>query len=74
MLGYYGIAETNVHRTVLGVPNLLVLTVTTNEMHMRTIMELLREITSAKGSKVFLFKTLPTLGDFHAAPAPTPHL
>jgi hypothetical protein len=37
-------------------------------------MELLNEVTGGKGSKVFLFKTLSTLGDFRVAPTPSSHM
>jgi Replication-relaxation len=74
MLAYQEIAAQHVYRTHLGVPNLLILNVTTNEQHMRALMELVNELTAGKGSKVFLFKTLSTLGDFRVAPAPTSHM
>jgi hypothetical protein len=74
MLAYQEITAQHVYGTHLGVPNLLVLNVTNTEQHMRALMELLNELTAGKGSKVFLFKTLSTLGDFRVAPAPTSHL
>jgi hypothetical protein len=74
MLAYREITGQDIQRTYLGLPNLLVLNVTTTEQHMRTIMELLGELTAGQGSKVFLFKTLSTLGDFRVAPSPTPHI
>jgi len=74
ILAYRQITIQDIQRTHLGLPNLLILNITTNEQHMRTIMELLDQLTAGKGSKVFLFKTLSTLGDFRVAPRPTPHI
>jgi hypothetical protein len=70
MLAYQEITAQHVYRTHLGLPNLLILNVTTNEQHMKTLINLLNELTAGKGSKVFLFKTLSALGDFRVAPAP----
>jgi hypothetical protein len=74
MLAYQEITTQHIYRTHLGIPNLLILNVTTSEQHMRSLMELLNELTAGKGSKVFLFKTLSTLGDFRVAPTPTSHM
>lgn len=74
ILAYRQIATQNLPRTFLGLPNLLVLNVTTNEQHMENILSLLSGLTAGQGSKLFLFKTLSTLGDFRRAPAPTSHI
>ena len=74
ILAYREIAAKNIHRSHLGLPNLLILTVTTNEEHMNNIMSLLNELTHGNGSKLFLFKTLSTLGDFRRPPVPSPHI
>ena len=74
LLAYREIAARRVFESHFGLPNFLVLTVTSSERHMRTIMALLDEVTAGKGSKLFLFKTLSTLGDFQRAPLPTPQL
>ncbi len=74
ILSYRAIAAQNVHKTHLGIPNFLVLNVITNERHMKSIMALLDAITAQKGSQMFLFKSISTLGDFRIAPAPTSHM
>jgi hypothetical protein len=74
VLAYRQIAGQAIHRTQLALPNLLVLTVTTNEQHMKNIMGLVKELATEGRSTLFLFKTMSTLGDFQKAPAPTPHL
>jgi len=71
ILGYQEIGSQSIYKSRLGIPNLKVLNVTTSEHHMKNIMSLLGEITEQKGSQMFLFKTLSTLGDFRVAPAPT---
>lgn len=72
ILSYRDITARKTYRTHLGLPNLMVLNVTTNERHMRGIMELVGQIT--QGSKMFCFKTLPSLGDMEKAPAPSPDM
>ncbi len=73
LLAYREIAARKIYTSHLGIPNLMVLTVTTNTRHMQNIMELLMELTE-RGSKLFLFKTMSSLGDFQQAPLPTPHI
>jgi len=72
ILGYRDIIARQIHKSHLGIPNLLVLTVTTNERHMAEIMKLLSELTD--GSAAFLFKTMGALGSFDQAPTPTPQI
>ena len=71
VLAYRQIVLQDIQRTHLGLPNLLVLTVTTNEQHMRNIMALVKELATDGKSTLFLFKTMSSLGDFQKAPAPT---
>jgi hypothetical protein len=74
LLAYRDIMARKAFHSQFGVPNLLVLTVTSNERHMRSIMAQLTGVTDGKGNTVFLFKTLSTLGDFQVAALPTPAL
>ncbi len=74
VLPYRQIVVQDIHKTHLGLPNLLVLTVTTNEQHMRSIMTLVKELATDGRSTLFLFKTMSSLGDFRKAPAPTAHM
>jgi len=74
ILTYRQIATQNVHKSYLGLPNLLILTVTTNEPHMANIMLLVRELATEGKSKLFLFKTMSSLGDFGKSPNPKPHM
>src|SRR5665213_2116080 len=74
ILAYRQIAMQNIHKSQLGLPNLLILTVTTNEPHMANIMSLVKELAHEGKSKLFLFKTMSSVGDFKKAPEPTAHL
>jgi hypothetical protein len=74
ILAYRQIATQNIHKSHLGLPNLLVLTVTTNEPHMANIMSLVKELAHEGKSKLFLFKTMSSVGDFKKAPEPTAHM
>jgi hypothetical protein len=70
LLAYRQIVAQQTYKSYLGLPNLFVLTVTTNERHMSSIMALLENLASG-GSTLFLFKTAPALGDFRRAPLPS---
>ncbi len=70
ILAYRQIAAQNIHKLHLGLPILLVLTVVTNEPHMTKIMSLLREQAHEGKSRLFLFKTMSSVGDFKKAPEP----
>lgn len=72
LLAYRAVVAQQVHKTRFGLPNLLVLNVTTSEEHMRAIMRLLKEL--AGSSSMFLFKAVPSLDSFEIAPMPAPHL
>lgn len=74
ILAYRQIATQNIHKSHLGLPNLLILTVTTNEPHMANIMSLVKELAHEGKSKLFLFKTMSSVGDFKKAPEPTTYL
>jgi len=58
ILGYREVLTRKLYRTHLGVPNLLALTVTTNEFHLRTIARLAGDICGDGMSKGLLFKSL----------------
>lgn len=74
ILQYREIAARSTYRTHWGLPNLLVLNVTTNEQHMKNIMQLIEELSDGKGSTYLLFKTLPSLASLERAPLPTPDM
>jgi len=56
ILGYQEVIRANVHKSQLGIPNLFVLTVTTNASHLTNIMTLANELMPSGKSKLFLFK------------------
>jgi hypothetical protein len=74
ILAYRQLSAQGIYKSHLGLPNLFVLTVTTSEPHMTHIMSLVRELATEGKSKLFLFKTMSSLGDFKKAPEPTAHL
>ena len=55
----------------LGINNLTVLFVTTNQTHMNNMMKAVSEIVKNGRSKMFAFACRPDLADFRRAPAPT---
>ena len=72
ILAYRQVAAREMYRTQYGIPNLLVLTVTTSDSHMRSIMRLLGEIASS--STLFLFKTAAAFGTLGTTPVPSPEM
>lgn len=74
ILQYRDITARGIYRAHWGLPNLLVLNVTTNERHMRNIMQLVDEMTGGSGNTFLLFKTMPSLASLEKAPLPTPHM
>jgi hypothetical protein len=72
ILQYREIVARSVHRTLWGLPNLMVLTVTTSDRHRRNIMRMVEEVTAGKGSTYLLFRTMPSLTSLEKAPLPEP--
>jgi hypothetical protein len=74
ILQYREIAARGTYMTHWGLPNLLVLNVTTNEQHMKNVMHIIEELSDGKGSTYLLFKTMPSLASVERAPLPTPDM
>lgn len=74
ILQYRETAARKAYLTHFGLPNLLVLNVTTNEQHMRNIVQFVGEVTEGKGCTYLLFKTMPSLASLEKAPPPTPYI
>jgi hypothetical protein len=72
ILAYRQIVAQNIHRAHFGVPNLLVLNVTTNEVHMGGILRLVEEV--CLSSTLFLFKSGNNLAALDRSPLPDPHI
>jgi hypothetical protein len=64
---YRDLIEGQVHRAHLGVPNFLVLTVTTNE---ERVSKMMRAFEQAGGSAAMLFQSLGTSGNALLSPSP----
>jgi hypothetical protein len=69
ILQYREIAK-GAYKIQWGLPNLLVLNVTTSEAHMQNIMSLVSTLSDGKGASYLLFKTMPSLASLEKAPAP----
>ena len=74
ILQYREIAARSIYKTQWGLPNLLVLNVTTNDRHKQNIMDLVDQLTGDKGSTSLLFKTMPSLASLEKAPLPAPDI
>jgi hypothetical protein len=70
ILSYREIVAKDLHRVHLGLPNFLVLTVTTSAQHMTNIMALVQELAVEGKSTLFLFKAINGPGDFQKPPSP----
>ena len=69
ILQYREIAR-GAYKTHWGLPNLLVLNVTTSARHMTNIIKLVTDVTATKGASYLLFKTMPSLASLEKAPLP----
>jgi hypothetical protein len=69
VLQYREIAK-GAYKTQWGLPNLLVLNVTTSEQHMQNIISLVSTLTDGKGASYLLFKPMPSLASLERAPTP----
>ena len=74
VLSYRQLVRNGTVERYLGLPNLRVLIVTTNDRNLQNIMRLVEELSADKRSELFLFGTSTTLGDFFAAPKPDGHM
>ena len=74
ILQYRELAARSLYATRWGLPNLLVLNVTTNQQHMTNIVSTVQEVTGRRGSTFLLFMTMPSLSSLERAPPPTPDM
>ena len=71
---YLAIVEQGIHRAHFGFPNFFVPVATTTTARMRSMMELVERLTSGNGSKILLFKTLPSFTSADKPPSPSGHM
>jgi len=57
--GYLDILENNTYRAHLGIPNLSILTVTTNALHLQSMLNFYYSLNAPKYAHHFLFKSVP---------------
>jgi hypothetical protein len=74
LLQYRQVFKDRTYSTHWNLPNLLVLNLTTSDLHMRKIMALAAELFEGGSSNFLLFKTIPSLGDFAPPEKPTGRL
>jgi hypothetical protein len=70
ILQYREVVAGSLYKAQWGLPNLMVLTVTTNGRHRQNIMRLVDELASGSGNSYLLFKTMPSLAALESAPLP----
>jgi hypothetical protein len=71
---YLAIEAQSVYRSHFGFPNFYVPFITTSRARLASMMAALTRITGAAGSKIILFKTLPTFTSFEAPRPPSGHM
>lgn len=74
ILQYREIAVRAIYRAWWGLPNLLVLNVTTSTQHLLNLMSLIDELTAGNGSRQLLFKVMPPLASLESAPLAAPDM
>lgn len=68
ILQYRQVTLEKTYETHWGLPNLMVLNLTTSELHKNKILALVTDLTGGRGNNYLLFKTMPSLGDFGPLP------
>lgn len=59
LCGYLDILESRTYRTHLGIPNLTILTLTTNALHLQSMLNYYRSLNAGRHAPHFLFKSVP---------------
>ncbi len=59
LYGYVDVLENRTYRAHLGIPNLTVLTVTTNALHLQSMLNFYHSLNAPKYARHFLFKSVP---------------
>lgn len=70
ILQYREVIRRSTYKARWGLPNLMVLTVTTNDRHRQNIMRIVDELTAGSGNTHLLFKNLSSLASLENAPLP----
>ena len=65
---YLEVLSSQCFRDVWGIPSLYVMTISTSENHVRTMMEALKGMANARLASRFLFKVKPAFGKYWAVP------
>jgi len=74
-LAYRDITARKTYTSHFGLPNLMVVVVTPTEHKIKTMIdEVVMEVTEDRGSNMFLFRRIPTIGYAFKAPRPMPEL
>jgi hypothetical protein len=73
-MAYGEIARQGLYRSHFGFPNFFIPFITAHAARMRSMMQLIHRMTDGQGSKMFLFKTFPTLTSTEAPRAATGHM
>ena len=74
VLAYRVITDKAIHKTHLGIPNLMILIVTPTQARIDTMQKAIFGVYGATGSPKFLFQRVDTLGDSDQSPPPTSHI
>lgn len=62
LYGYLDILENRTYRAHLGIPNLTVLTITTNAVHLNHMLDFYHSLNAPQWARHFLFKSIPNFG------------
>lgn len=74
ILAYRVITDKAIHKIHLGIPNLMILTVTPTQARIDTMKQAVFDVHGATGSPKFLFRRVDTVGDSDQSPPPTSHM
>jgi len=71
---YLAITEQGIHRSHFGFPNFFVPFITTGAARMESMLKAVDRLTAGRGSKLLLFKAVPSFTSREGPPPPTGHM
>jgi hypothetical protein len=71
---YIAIAEQGIHRSHFGSPNFFVPFITTSQARLDSMIKVVDRLAAGRGSKMLLFKTIPSFPSPEQPPAPSGHM
>src|SRR5690606_20574208 len=74
IVAFREVVRKGIYQERYGLPNQILPFITINELHMRSMMRVVENVTDGHGSKLFIFKNIPNFAAFENFPPPDGHM